>query len=134
MTWRQPLALFLALLLLLSSSGAATLCTEADGSVRVELLAAVCCDPTPTVDGTPSQDGPGLRQVPPCAGCDDQPLDEARWSRDKSSGTQATLTIAPSPISILVSPPDSAQRLVDLARWESGTPSPRAARPSILRC
>ncbi|MGE0193735.1 MAG: hypothetical protein AB7T63_17050 [Planctomycetota bacterium] len=133
MSWRRPLALFLALVLLVSASGAATLCIEADGSAKVELVAALCCDDTSAQTRASSETGSSFAPVSPCSGCDDRPLDEARWTRTTHDVVIALP--APSLVCTILLPPEPPVALCEHDRALAGSPpSPRAERPSILRC
>lgn len=126
----RPLALLLVLVLLLSSSGAATLCVEADGTTRVELLGAVCCDVAPAPPGAE----PGLTS-PDCGGCDDTPLADGSWSRpgaDACADALLTLALPPAEAPPALAP---AGLVVAAPVDDAPAPSPRAARPaSSLRC
>jgi len=125
-------ALLLVLVLLLSSSGAATLCVEADGTTRVELLGAVCCDAASAPEGDAE---PDLASTTDCAGCDDTPLADGSWSRpgaDSLEGALLTLALPPAE-----SPPAPAPsgRVSAASDRRAPAPSPRDARPaSSLRC
>lgn len=130
-SWRRHIALFLALLLLVGSSGVLTRCIEADGSAKVEFLAALCCDGDPP----PPTEGPGLSQVPTCAGCDDRPLDEGRWSRWSGPHDDAlTLALTPAPVAELLPALAGGLNLVEPVRAATGPSVPRSERPSLLRC
>lgn len=133
MYWRRPLALFLALVLLVSASGAATLCVEADGGAKIEFVAAICCDDTSDPTPASSETGASFAPVSPCSGCDDRPLDEARWTRT----THDVVVAAPAPslVSTILLPPEPPVAACECDRALTGSPpSPRAERPSILRC
>lgn len=131
MNWRTFIAVVLIAVLLVSASGAARLCVEADGSKQIEFVAALCCDdPAPS---SPTGTEPGFAPLSPCSGCDDQPLDDARWSRSSTSQDVLSFALLPSSITFVVIARDSRQ----VERADSvaaGPPAPRAARPSILRC
>lgn len=128
---RQLLCLVIALLLLVSGSGAATLCIEADGSARVELLSGVCCDPA---NAGPPHGGsaPEVCPAADCAGCDDRPLDEARWSRQAGADGSLALALG-SAGSLALASPRLAWHLEHASR-DNAPPDPRAARPGFLRC
>ena len=134
MTWLRPVALLLVLALLVSASRAATLCVEADGTVQVELVAAPCCDAegSPPAPSAP-EPGASLAPLNPGSGCDDRPLDEARWTR--SSSSPAALLPAPTPcLAAAALPPPPPPALEPRERaLAGGPPTPRAARPSVAR-
>lgn len=133
MTWLRPVALLLVLVLLMSASRAATLCVEADGTVQVELVAAPCCDGEGSAPATSAPEpGASLAPVSPCAGCDDRPLDEARWTR---ASTSPAVLLPATPCLVgaaLLPPPPLALDARDRALG-CGPPTPRAARPAVAR-
>lgn len=132
MTWLRPVALLLVLVLLVSASRAATLCVEADGTVQVELVAAPCCDeegsPPP-----PPEPGASLAPLSPCAGCDDRPLDEARWTRASTSPAAPLPALAPCLAGAAPLPPPPPALEARDRPLACGPPTPRAARPAVSR-
>ena len=123
MSRRQLVAVVLALLVLVTSSRAATLCVEQDGSTRVELVGSACC--AEPVEASASD----MVGAADCAGCDDEPLDvTARLTSHDGPSVVAPL---PSIVVDLLRSIVLEPRL--RARLDDDQP-PRAARPSRLRC
>jgi len=133
MSWRQIVAMVLVLLVLVTSSRAATICVEQDGNARLEFVGAACC----TEPSTPSTADTtvGASQ---CAGCDDVPFGvTGRLVSRGSASTDLTsklLAFTLQPTTILVAEPQTSTIVFSLARDDSGQPPPRDARPAHLRC
>lgn len=133
MSWRKIVAMVLVLLVLVTSSRAATICVEQDGNARLEFVGATCCvEPSsPSTTGTTV----GSSQ---CAGCDDVPFGVTGRlvSQKSASADLATKLLAfdLEPTTILVAEAHASTIVFSLAHDDSGQPSPRDARPAHLRC
>lgn len=134
MSWRQIIAMVLALLVLVTSSRAATICVEQDGNARLEFVGATCCvEPSNT---STAETTVGSSQ---CAGCDDVPFGvTGRLVTQKSASTDLAtklLAFTLEPTTILVAGVDSfSLPSSSLAHDDLGQPSPRDAFPVRLRC
>lgn len=131
MSRRQIIALLLAVLVLVTSSRAATVCVEEDGTERIEFVGLACCaEPT-----EPSSENGTTIESNPCAGCADTPFDVTARLKSHDSPLKILITkiLIPFPTLLFMGEPKRAS----IALWP--TPrhdgeSPRAMGPSRLRC
>lgn len=130
---RQIIAVFLALLVLVTSSRAATLCVERNGSTRLEFVVETCC-----AEPTASTTAETTIASSQCSGCDDVPFRmTGRLVSQKSvSADLATklLTFTVEPTALVVAETVCPTTRISLARDTSGQPPPRDARPARLLC
>ena len=120
---RQLVAVVLALLVLVTSSRAATLCVERDGSTRIELVGSACCaEPIEA----PASDTVGAAD---CAGCDDAPLNVTA----RLTSHDGPSVVAPLPSIVVGVLEPSVLEPRPCGCLDDDQP-PRAARPSRLRC
>ena len=132
MSWRKIVAMVLVLLVLVTSSRAATICVEQDGNARLEFVGATCCAEPSTASMAETTVGASQ-----CAGCDDVPFGVTGRlvSQKSASADLATKLLAfdVEPSTILVEA-QSTSLVSSLACDDSGQTSPRDARPAHLRC
>ncbi len=126
MSRRQIIALLLAVLVLVTSSRAATVCVEQDGSERIEFVGLACCaEPT-----SPSGDDETTIESKQCGGCADTPFGVTARIKSHDSPLKVLITL---PTLLFVGEPERAS----IALWPTPRDdgdSPRATRPSRLRC
>jgi hypothetical protein len=133
MSWRKIVAMVLALLVLVTSSRAATVCVESDGNARLEFVGAGCCT-EPTTPST-SDSTIGASQ---CAGCDDAPFGVTGrlTSRDTASADLAAklFTFTSVPTTLLVAEVVSPSLASAVVPAICGPTPPRDSRPARLHC
>lgn len=113
-----------ALLLLVTSSRAVTLCKEQDGTQSVEFVGSVCCGERLT-----SSSSAETVDTTECVGCDDTPI--ATLTGRPTSGPASVVQVAHT-FPLEGTPFESASLLSHEHEREDGEP-PLAIRPALLR-